>query len=87
MAGVNFNLRGLPLPAMMRLKKEAKKQNTSVNFLLIRLVEQGVGYSHKTKIHTYHELDGLAGGWSKAEAAEFSKNTVPFEKIDEELWT
>jgi hypothetical protein len=34
----------------------------------------------------HHELDALAGGWSKEEAKAFQKNTQIFERIDEDVW-
>lgn len=87
MSTTNFNLRGLPTAVMSRLKKVATKKKTSVNLLIIYLIQKSVGYSHAVKQHTYHELDELAGVWSKAEAEEFNKNIRAFEEIDSELWT
>ena len=83
----NFNLRGLPIAVMNRLKLAAQKQDTSVNLLIIRFIEQGIGYSHEVRKNTHHELDKLAGTWSEEEAAEFQRNTADFEKIDKDLWT
>jgi hypothetical protein len=34
----------------------------------------------------YHDLDNLAGGWSKEETEAFYKNTHIFERIDEDVW-
>ena len=34
----------------------------------------------------HHDLDALAGGWSKEEVKAFQKNTKIFERIDEDLW-
>lgn len=87
MTASNFNLRGLAPTVMNRLKIIAQKQDTSVNLLIIRLIEQGIGHTHEVKKMTHHELDKLAGTWSEAEAAEFQKNISDFEKIDKDLWT
>ncbi len=87
MTNTNFNLRGLPLIIMNRLKTTAKNQDTSVNLLIIKLIEQGIGYTHEVKQHTHHDLDKLAGTWSEEDAAEFQKNMTPFEQIDKDLWT
>jgi hypothetical protein len=87
MAMTNFNLRGLDAEVMSTLKKEAKKQQTSVNVLILKLIEQGIGFSREIKRLVYHDLDKLAGTWSAKEAKEFEKNTQYFEKIDEDLWS
>lgn len=67
----NFNLRGVPSEIMSKLKQEAKKQNTSVNFVILKLLEQGTGYSHIIKKPIHHDLDKLAGTWSKKDLQEF----------------
>ncbi len=87
MASNNFNIRGLSTDIMMALKLEAEKQNTSVNLLIIKLIEHGIGFTHKVKKTKYHDLDKLAGTWSDKDIKEFEKNTKYFEKIDEYLWT
>lgn len=51
------------------------------------MIEQSLGYNYENKRPTYHDLDSLVGTWSKKDATEFKKNTVFFEKIDNELWS
>lgn len=87
MSTTNFNLRGITTDIMMMLKKEADKQNTSVNLLILRLIEHGIGHVHAVKKPIFHDLDKLAGTWSEKDAKEFLKNTKEFEKIDKELWS
>jgi hypothetical protein len=70
---------------MSTLKDRAKKQHISVNLLILKLVEEGIGYRRKTK-KTYHDLDYLAGTWTAQQAEDFTKATEHFEKIDKELW-
>ncbi len=38
------------------------------------------------KITNYHELDFLAGTWTKEDEIEFLGHTNDFSKIDENLW-
>lgn len=83
----NFNLRGIEPEVMMILKKEAKKQNTSINLLILNCIEQSIGYSHKVSRPTWHDLDYLAGTWTEEEAKAFKENTKYFEKIDKDLWS
>lgn len=84
MSASNFNLRGVPSEVMVLLKREAKRLHTSVNVLIIKMIERGLGFTcQKT---AYLDLDHLAGSWSSAEGKAFEENTKYFEKIDKELW-
>ena len=80
----NFNLRGIPSEVMILLKQEAKRLHTSVNALVLTMIEQGLGFTNKKT--AYHDLDHLGGSWSAKEEEIFKKNTQSFEQIDEDLW-
>lgn len=80
----NFNLRGIPPELMLQLKKEALRLNTSVNLLILSMIEKNLGYTYKRV--TYHDLDHLAGTWSSNEEKQFKENIQPFEEVDDELW-
>jgi len=84
MSAFNFNLRGIPQEVMAQLKKEAKRLHTSVNMLILHMIEQGLGFRAKA---VYRDLDHLAGTWSSAEEKNFKDNTQFFEHIDKELWS
>ncbi len=84
MSASNFNLRGIPSEVMTLLKKEAKRLHISVNTLVLKIIESGLGLTYEKPIH--HDLDHLAGSWSAKEAEEFTENTLFFEQIDKELW-
>ena len=84
MSMLNFNLRGIPPEVMLSLKREAKKLHISVNTLVLKMIEQGLGFTAE-KV-SYHDLDHLAGSWSAAEEKLFKKNSKFFEQIDKELW-
>ncbi len=83
MSSLNFNLRGIPSEVMNLLKQEAKRLRTSVNSLLLKMIEQKLGLTSKRTIH--HDLDHLAGSWSSADEIIFNEHTASSEKIDEEL--
>lgn len=80
----NFNLRNIPSELMLHLKQESKRLHVSVNSLLLKLIEQSLGFTCEK--FTHHDLDHLAGSWSKKEEEVFNKNTQAFEQIDQELW-
>ena len=84
MSASNFNLRGISSEVMNLLKQEAKKLQVSVNILILNMIEQGLGVTHRRR--RYQDLDHLAGTWSKADQREFEKNTKHFEQIDKEMW-
>lgn len=85
MASSNFNLRGIPSEVMLQLKEEAEKLHTSVNLLILKFIEEGIGLPRKKK--TYHDLDHLANSWSSEEEKLFQKHTADFQEIDPELWS
>lgn len=84
MSASNFNLRGIPSELMALLKREAKRLHTSVNVLLLQIIERGLGFSREKVI--YRDLDHLAGSWSSVDEKNFQENTRAFEQIDKELW-
>lgn len=85
MSASNFNLRGIPSEVMVLLKQEAKRLHTSVNVLILKMIEQGLGFTCEKLV--YHDLDYLAGLWSSADEKTFEENTQYFEQIDTELWS
>lgn len=83
---LNIHLRSVNKTMMTRLKHEAAAHNMSVNQLILILLNTALGVSGKPTKITHHELDHLAGTWSKKDAEQFLKATKDFEKIDEEFW-
>jgi hypothetical protein len=84
MSASNFNLRGIPSEVMTLLKREAKRLRTSVNVLILKMIERGLGFTFEKPV--YSDLDHLAGSWSSAETKAFEENTKSFEQIDKGLW-
>jgi paraquat-inducible protein B len=83
----NLSIRGLDEQALVELKKRAVKDETSVNSLVVRLIEQGLGRRRaKPVLRRHDDLDALAGRWRKNEAADFERATAPFGEIDAALW-
>ena len=85
---INFNLRNIPPKVMVFLKKEAGKQQISVNSLILKMIEQSCfGTLRSPKKTIYHDLDPLAGTWSDEDKKTFDENIKAFENIDKELWS
>jgi hypothetical protein len=82
----NFNLRGIDPKVMIILKKQAEKQHVSINLIILKCIEQSIGYSRPVNKPIYNDLDHLAGTWKKEDAKSFKDNTEFFEQIDKDLW-
>jgi len=82
MSASNFNLRNIDPHVMSLLKRKATKEKTSVNSLILQLIERGVGVVHPQKRIIFHDLDHLAGTWSDKDKKTFEHNTKSFEKMD-----
>jgi hypothetical protein len=81
-----ITIRGID-PGLDRvIKSRAKQNNLSVNQWILQALKKVTGMGKESVFKKYHDLDALAGGWSKEEAETFQKNTQTFEKIDEEVW-
>ena len=82
----NMHLRNIDNQLINKLKLEASRQEVSMNSLIIGLLRRGVGLSRERPITVYHDLDKLAGTWSKQQAKEFLNEISHFEHIEKDLW-
>lgn len=83
----NLSIRGLDDGALAELKKRATHEDASVNTLVLRLIEQGLGRRRaKPALRRHDDLDALAGSWRKSDAAAFERATAPFGEVDAKLW-
>ena len=84
MAGMS--IRGLDDQALARLKNQAEQEGSSLNSLVLRLL-QGTGTDRQPgALQKFDDLDSLAGTWSKQEALAFERNTTAFSEVDAALW-
>ena len=83
----NLSIRCLGDKALATLQRRAAKEDASVNMLVLRFIEQGLGLRRAKPALTRHDdLDALAGTWRKQDASEFERATAPFAKVDATLW-
>ena len=66
-----------------RLRLEAERRGITMEDLVLQLIQQGI---ENLQAPPYHDLDTLAGTWSKEQAAEFLEAIAEFEQVDEKLW-
>ncbi|MBI5752052.1 MAG: antitoxin [Hydrogenophilales bacterium] len=75
-------IRGLDDQALARLKNQAEQEGSSLNSLVLRLL-QGTGTSIQPgALKKFDDLDALAGTWSDEEAQAFERNTAAFSEVD-----
>lgn len=87
MSTSNFNLRNIAPSVMSLLKQKAIEQKISINSLILKIIEQGLGVVQAKKKPIFHDLDHLAGTWTSKDTKIFNDNIKSFEKIDKELWS
>ena len=84
MAGMS--IRGLDDQTLARLKRQAEQEGSSLNSLVLRLL-QGTGADNQSgTLQKFDDLDALVGTWSKQEAQAFERNTAAFSEVDAALW-
>ena len=81
-----MTIRGLDDVTIKALKEKAKKEGSSVNAALVKLIQEGLGIKKKKRSVVYTDLDELAGTWSDKDYQEFVQATADFTKIDEDVW-
>jgi plasmid stability protein len=79
-------LRNLPPQLDRTIRKRAKKKGVSVNKVVISLLQDHLGESERRPVRRYHDLDELAGSWSKQEAKLFERTLAKQRGIDPEMW-
>ena len=79
-------LRDIPPPVAREIEKRQRRTGTSINKVVIELLEAGAGLSKRKRPVLHHDLDALAGSWSRSEAKRFDKELRRQRRIDRELW-
>ncbi len=82
-----MSIRGLQPKVLARLKRQAEREGSSLNALVLRLVQgEESARAHGKTQRTYDDLDALAGTWSAQQARQFDLATAPFSEVDPALW-
>lgn len=83
-----ITIRGIPKDVEKIVKREATRKKTSINKVLVSLLEKAAGTSSTEQKGPvlYRDLDHFAGLWAKEEAAAFNKALDAQRTIDEDLW-
>lgn len=81
-----ITLRNIPPELARRLEQKAKAKGGSLCKAVIELLEEGMGLRKGEQRVLHHDLDSLAGTWTKEEARAFEKSLRNQRTIDPELW-
>jgi hypothetical protein len=82
-----ITLRKLSPEIARAVQKRAKERRTSISKAVVGLLEEAVGLRPGDRRPTlYHDLDALAGSWSREEAGRFERALGEQRRIDSELW-
>jgi hypothetical protein len=79
-------LRKLPPEVSKVVQRRARERGTSINKAVISLLEEAAGIRRRGGSALYHDLDALAGSWTKEEAATFEEVLRKQRRVDPELW-
>ncbi len=83
----NLSIRGLNPSDLAALKALALQGNDSINSLVLRLLNQGLGKTQGKPVQRrYDDLDALAGTWSTDDAAAFAAASAGLDAVEPELW-
>ena len=80
-----ITVRGIDEEILLKLKQQAKRENKSVNKLILDMIRQNVG-GGKTYKKEYHDLDHLFGKWTEEEFNSVQEMVESQRTIDKELW-
>jgi hypothetical protein len=81
-----MSIRGLDDKALARLKSQAEQEGSSLNSLVIRLLQGTDTSVQPGALKKFDDLNALAGTWSDEEAQAFARNTAAFAEVDPALW-
>ena len=83
----SMSIRGLDEKVLSRLKRRAEREGTSLNSLVVRLLQADAGAPGRTRLlQKFDDLDALAGTWTSQQARAFERDTAAFSEVDPTLW-
>ncbi|MGA7741542.1 MAG: hypothetical protein ABSF35_05450 [Polyangia bacterium] len=82
-----ITVRNLPPAVARTIRERASKEGISTNRAVISLLEEATGRKRPRVVAPlHHELDVLAGAWSREESLEFERALHAQRTVDPELW-
>ena len=81
-----MTLRGIDEIIAGALKEKARREETSINAVVLSIIKASLGLEKKKRSAIHTDLDHLAGTWSEQDAAEFAGVVAEFDRVDEDIW-
>ena len=81
-----LTIRGIDTELDFKIKEKSKQNGESINKIVLQLLNSAFGLEKNKIFPTYHDLDSLAGTWTKEDEDNFNQNIKELNKVDKELW-
>ena len=81
-----ITIRGIDEETDRTLRKKAAESGDSINTTILKLLRTALQLDRDKPYPEYHDMDSLAGTWSKEDRVEFEKSQEGFSQIDGDLW-
>lgn len=81
-----LTLRSIRARLRAALEQEAGRRGQSLNKTVLALLEERLGLANEVAVAEHHDLDELAGTWSKADGARFEDALEVQRQVDPKLW-
>ena len=81
-----ITLRNIPREIQEAIRRRATDEGLSFNKTVLRMLEEALGLRRGRVDALHHDLDHLAGTWSREQADEFDAALAEQRRIDPELW-
>ena len=82
-----MSIRGIDDQALTQLKSQAEHEGTSLNSLVLRLLQGAATQTEPGMLRKFDDLDALASQWDDNDALDFERNTAAFTEVDAKLWS
>lgn len=81
-----ITVRNIPPEVAKLIRDRARRKRLSANRAVLDLLLERAGHHPDRQEELHHDLDELAGAWSRQEAKEFDKELTAQRTVDERLW-
>jgi hypothetical protein len=81
-----ITIRNIPPAVSRAIRQKADTERTSLNKAVVSLIEERLGAGWKARKMRHHDLDFLAGSWTRQEAEAFDEALAEQRAIDAGLW-
>jgi plasmid stability protein len=83
---MTITLRNISPELARKLKQKAQTQGRSLSKVAMEFLEKGMGLRKSEPMVLHHDLDSLAGTWTKEETRTFERSLREQRSIDPDPW-